>query len=78
MNDRAEVQAERAIQVKQYRSKWLLVGQHLSQCGIEGTVARMSWEVIDQANTNVKLLTLGALYISKERPRINTRDEFRS
>ena len=78
MNDSAEVQAEVATQVKQYRPKRLPVGQRLNQCGNEGTVARMSWEVIDQANTNVKLLTLEALYISKERPRINTRDEFRS
>ena len=78
MNDRDEIQAEVATQVKQYRSKRLPVGQRLCQCGNEGTVARMSWEVKDQANTNVKLLTLGAFYIWKERPRINTRDEFRS
>ena len=63
VNDSAEVQAEVATQVTQYRPKRIPVGQRLSQCGIEGTVARMSWEVIDQANTNVKLMTLGALYI---------------
>ena len=77
VNDSAEVQSE-VTQVKQYRPKRLPVGQRLSQCGNEGTVARMSWEVIDQANTNVKLLTLGALYIWKKRPEINTRNELRS
>ena len=54
------------------------VGQHLRQYGNDGTSAGMSWEVVDQANTNVRLLTLEELHIQKERPSINTRDGIRS
>ena len=35
-------------------------------------------EINDQASSNIKLHTLEALHIRKERPAINTCDEFRS
>ena len=38
----------------------------------------LKWEIIDQASSSIKLLTLEALHIRKKRPAINTRDEFRS
>ena len=42
--------------VVEHRKEDSLGGQNLRQCGNEGTSAVMSWEVIDEANTNVKLL----------------------
>ena len=44
---------------------------------VDGT-AKLKSEIIDQTANNHKLLTLGALYILRERPRINTSDEIRS
>ena len=35
------------------------------------------WKIIDQASSSIKLLTLEALHIMKERPGINTRDDLR-
>ena len=35
-----------------------MLGQHLRHCVNGGTREEMSWEVIDQADTNVKLLTI--------------------
>ena len=55
-----------------------LEGQYLRQYGNEYTIAKMPWEVIEQANTNVKLQTLETLRIGSERTRINTYDEFKS
>ena len=58
------------------------LGQHLLVCNREvGGTAEMKSDITDiidtTANTH-KLLTLEALLILRERPRINTRDEFRS
>ena len=66
-----------ATRIDENRKEDSPVGKHLRQCGNEGLSAGMSMEVIDQANTNVKLLTLEARHIWKEKPRINTCDEFR-
>ena len=43
-----------------------------------GGTAEVKSEVIDQTANTHKLLTLEALHIWRERPKINTRDEFRS
>ena len=43
-----------------------------------GGTAELKSEIIDQTANTHKLLTLVALYIWRERPKINTRDEFRS
>ena len=54
------------------------VGIHLQQCELEGNSADLSWEIIDRSNNQTKLLTLEAIHIRKEKPGLNTRDEFRS
>ena len=54
------------------------VGQHIRQCGSESGRAELKWKIIDQASSRIKLLTLETMHIRKERPAINTRDEFRS
>ena len=54
------------------------VGQHLLECNKEvGGTAELKSKIIDQTAITQKLLTLEALNIWRERPRINTRDEFR-
>ena len=52
--------------------------QHLGQCGSESLKSVFNWKIIDQASSSIKLLTLKALHIRKERLPIITRDEFRS
>ena len=54
------------------------LGLHLQQCQLEGNSADLSWEIIDRSNNQTKLLTLEAIHIRKEKPGLNTRDEFRS
>ena len=54
------------------------VGLHLQQCQLEGNSADLSWEIIDRSNNETKLLTIEAIHIRKEKPGLNTRDEFRS
>ena len=39
--------------------------------------SEFKWKITDQASSSIKLLTLEALHIRKERPAINTRDNFR-
>ena len=48
------------------------------QCGSERGKSEFNWKIINQAFSSIKLLTLEVLHIRKERPAINTRDEFRS
>ena len=43
-----------------------------------GSTAELKSEIIDQTANIQKLLTLEALHIWRQRPRINTRDEFGS
>ena len=55
------------------------VGQHLLVCKKEvGGTAELKSEIKDQTANTHKLLTLEALHIWRERPKINTHDEFRS
>ena len=64
--------------IEEHRKEDIPVGQHLRQCGSESGGSEFNWKIIDQASSSIKLLTLEALHIKKERPAINTRDEFRS
>ena len=68
-----------ATRVDEHRKGDCPVGQHLLECNKEvGGTAELKSEIIDQRANTHKLLTLEALHIWQERPKINTRDEFRS
>ena len=68
-----------ATRVDEHRKGDSPVGQHLLECNkVVGGTAELKSEIIDQTANTHKLLTLAALHIWRERPRINTRDEFRS
>ena len=67
-----------ATRVDEHRKGDSPLGQHLLECKKEvGGTAELKPEIIDQTANNHKLLTLEALHIWRERPKINTRDEFR-
>ena len=68
-----------AARVDEHRKGDSPVGQDLLEFNkeVDGT-AKLKSEIIYQTANNHKLLTLEALYILRERPRINTRDEIRS
>ena len=66
------------LRIEEHRKEDTPVGQHIRQCGIESGKSEFNWKIIDHASSSIKLLTLEALHIRKERPAVNTRDEFRS
>ena len=54
-------------------------GNHLIESNkVVGGTAELKSEITHQRANTQKLLTLEVLHIWRERPRINTRDEFRS
>ena len=68
-----------ATRVDEHRKGDSPVGQHLLECRKEvGGTAELKSEIIDQTANTHKLLTLEALHIWRERPKINTHDELRS
>ena len=64
--------------IEEYKKADSPVGLHLQQWQLEGNSADLSWEIIDSSNNEPKLLTKEAKHIRKEKPGLNTRDEFRS
>ena len=54
------------------------VGLHFQQCRLEGNSADVNSEIIDKSNNQTKLLKLEAIHTRKEKPGLNSRDEFRS
>ena len=64
--------------IEEHRKEDTPVGQHIRQYGSESGKSEFKWKIIDQASSRIKLLTLEALHIRKERPAINTRDEYGS
>ena len=68
-----------ATRVDEHRKGDSPVGQRLLECNKEvGGTAELKSEIIDQLANTHKLLTLEVSHNWMERPRINTRDEFRS
>ena len=51
------------------------VGSHLKECGADK--AAVEARIVDRCLDTNKLLTLEALYISRRRPALNTREEYR-
>ena len=64
--------------IEEHRKEVTPIGQHIRQCGSDSGKLEFNWKIIDHASSCIKTLTLEALHIRKERPAINTRDEFRS
>ena len=64
--------------IEEHKKRDSPVGLHLQQCSLDRNSADLSWESIDRSNNQTKLLTLEAIHIRKEKPGLNTRDEFRS
>ena len=64
--------------IEEHRKEDTPVGQHIRQCGSERGKSECNWKTFDQPSSSIKLFTLEALHIRKERPAINPRDEFRS
>ena len=52
------------------------VGSHLSNCS--QTMQDAENNVIDRTNSNIKLLTLEALHISRRAPSVNQKEEYRT
>ena len=46
------------------------VGQHIRQCGSDSGKLEFNWKIIDQASSSIKLLSLKALHIGKQRSAI--------
>ena len=68
-----------ATRVGEHRKEDSPVGKHLFEFIQEvGGTAELKSEIIDQTANTQKLLTLEVLHIWRERPRINTRDDFKS
>ena len=60
--------------VDEHRKGDSRVGLHLLECSKEvGGTAELKSEIMDQSANTHKLLTLEALHIRRERPKINTR-----
>ena len=67
-----------ATRVDEHRKEDSPVGQHLLECNkVVGGTAELKSEIIDQTANTHKLLTLEVLHYWRQRPRINTREEFR-
>ena len=67
-----------ATRIEEHKKADSPVGLHLQQCQFEGKSADLSCEIIDRSNNQRKMLTLEAIHIRKEKPGLNTRDDFRS
>ena len=64
--------------IAEHRKEDAPVGQHIRQCGSESGESEFKLKIIDQASSSIKFLSLETLHLRKERPAINTRDEFGS
>ena len=68
-----------ATRVHDHRKEDFPEGKHLLEFNKEvGSTAELKSETKDQTANTQMLVTPEALHIRRERPRINTRDEFRS
>ena len=54
-----------------------LMRKHFETCGVQ-TPSSDLVEILDKSRSYVRLLTLEALWINKLKPKLNTKDEYRS
>ena len=66
------------MRVDEHRKEYSTVGQNLLEFNkeVSGT-AEFKSETLDKTDKNLKLLTLEASHIWRQRPNFNTSDEFR-
>ena len=58
------------IRIEEHKKADSPVGLHFQQCLLEGNSADLSWEIIDRSSNQAKLLTLEAIHIRKDKPKI--------
>ena len=61
--------------ITEHQKKDSLVGQHLVEC--RGARNDIEWKFLDACRTIEKLMIIKAIYISKLKPALNTRDEYK-
>ena len=61
--------------ITEHQKKDSQVGQHLVEC--RGATNDIEWKTLDACQTVEKLMIIEAIYISKLKPALNTRDEYR-
>ena len=59
--------------ITEHQKKDSQVGQHLVEC--RGATNDIEWKILDACRTVEKLKIIEAIYISKLKPALNTRDE---
>ena len=60
---------------QKHQKKDSQVGQHLVEC--RGATNDIDWKILNACRTVGKLMIIEAIYISKLKPALNTRDEYR-
>ena len=60
--------------IRDHQKKVSQVGQHLIEC--LGAKNDIEWKILDACRTVEKLLIIEAIYISKLKPALNTRDQY--
>ena len=61
--------------ITEHQKKDSQVGQHLIEC--RGATNDIEWRILDACRSVEKLMIIEAIYISKLKPALNTRDEYR-
>ena len=61
--------------ITEHQKKDSQVGQHLVEC--RGATNDIEWRILDACRSVEKLMIIEAIYISKLKPALNTRDEYR-
>ena len=70
---RADIWSREFLSVKKTDS---LVGQHVVECC--GALTAFNFKIIDQCQHSEKMMTIEDLHISRHKPQLNTRDEYKS
>ena len=52
------------------------MGQHMVEC--RGAMNDIEWKILDACRTVENLMIIEAIYISKLKPALNTRDEYKA
>ena len=64
---------KQASMITEHQKKDSQVGQHLVEC--RGATNEIEWKILDSCRTVEKQMIIEAIYISKMKPALNTRDK---